>query len=56
MTIICPACNQVLGHGSELEADVLAREHADNCQATDEEHATAMTRLQFNLLTKTLNL
>lgn len=56
MTIICPACLGVLGQGSELEAEVLSKEHQSRCLATDEERISALAKVRFELMTKDLNL
>lgn len=52
MRIVCPACDQVLGHGDQLAALNLAQGHGPICPATDEEHQQALVDIVFKEMTQ----
>lgn len=51
MRIVCPACDQVLGHGDQLAALNLAQGHGPICPATDAEHQQALVDIVFKEMT-----
>lgn len=45
--IVCAACDQHIGDGTEAQSDEICLAHAHNCTATPEQHARALNNIRF---------
>lgn len=56
MIVKCAACQYIIGDTDYFPAVLLSEYHTNFCEATEDERAAAMVRVQFDSITQDLNL
>lgn len=56
MIVKCAACQWIIGDTDYYSAALLSEYHTDYCEATEDERAAAVIRVQFESITQDLNL